>query len=157
MQPSRPYMPGYGVADDAAGLLPWEWAVERLTASRYYWLATVWPDGRPQVTPLWGVWHDGAVWVSCSAGGRKARNLAADPRCVVTTEDPREPVVVEGVAVSRRDDAEVFVRLLNAKYDTNYEAGFFAENALYAVTPERAFGMVESAFATSPTRWHPPR
>ena len=42
---SRPYMPGYGVQgpDAGTGLLPWAWAVERLTASHDYWVATVRP------------------------------------------------------------------------------------------------------------------
>jgi len=55
---SRPYMPGYGLLDAAqgAGLLPWSWAVERLQRSHDYWVATVRPDGRPHVMPVWGVW-----------------------------------------------------------------------------------------------------
>ncbi len=39
---SRPFMPGYGIVDanSGGGLLPWEWAVEHLTKSRNYWIAT---------------------------------------------------------------------------------------------------------------------
>jgi len=35
-------MPGYGTLEpeEGTGLLPWSWAVERLTSSRNYWLAT---------------------------------------------------------------------------------------------------------------------
>jgi len=42
-------MPGYGLpaADKGKGLLPWEWAVERLTESHNYWVATTRPEGRP--------------------------------------------------------------------------------------------------------------
>jgi len=83
---SRPYMPGYGIVGptQGSGLLPWSWAEERLTASRNYWVASSWPDGRPHAMPVWGIWHDGALWFSSSRQSRKARNLAADPRCVVT-------------------------------------------------------------------------
>jgi hypothetical protein len=51
-------MPDYGIARPAAGsgLLPWSWAVERLERSHDYWVATIHPDGRPNVTPVWGVW-----------------------------------------------------------------------------------------------------
>ena len=74
-------MPGYGVqpADEGTGLLPWSWAVERLTASHDYWLATTWPDGRPHVMPVWGVWWQDALWFSCGLRSRKARNIGARP------------------------------------------------------------------------------
>ena len=67
MEPStsRPHMPGYGIAGprEGSGLLPWSWAVQRLTASHDYWLATVCPDGRPHVMPVWGVWHGASLVV----------------------------------------------------------------------------------------------
>ena len=93
-------MPGYGIVgpDDGVGLLPWAWAEERLTTSRNFWLSTRWPDGRPHVMPVWAIWNEGALWFSSSKQSRKARNLAADPRCVLTTEDSMNPVVLEGAA-----------------------------------------------------------
>src|SRR3954469_12896819 len=93
---SRPHRPDYGIlpAGEGTGLLPWSWAVERLTASHDYWVATVWPDGRPHVTRVWGLWMDDAVWFSCGANSRKARNIAGNPRCTVTTDNALEPVIV---------------------------------------------------------------
>ena len=63
---SRPYMPGYGIQGptEGTGLLPWSWAVERLTSSHDYWVATVDRDGKPAVMPVWGAWFGGAVWFS---------------------------------------------------------------------------------------------
>ena len=71
----RPHMPGYGIlpAGEGIGLLPWSWAVERLERSHDYWLATVWPDARPHVMPVWGVWREDALWFSSSKTSRKAR------------------------------------------------------------------------------------
>lgn len=91
-------MPGYGIVGptEGTGLLPWQWATDRLTRSHDYWIATVWPDGRPHVTPVWGVWRDDALWFSCSRRSRKARNLEANPVAVATTDDPANPVIVEG-------------------------------------------------------------
>jgi PPOX class probable F420-dependent enzyme len=150
-------MPDYGVRapDEGTGLLPWAWAVERLTATREYWVATVTPDGRPSVTPVWGVWRDGAVWFSCGPTSRKARNLGNEPRCTVTTNDAVEPVVVEGRAERRPDraEAETFARGVSDKYGTEYDPEFFVRNALFRVEPETAFGLVESDFNGSPTRW----
>ena len=59
-------------------------------------------SGAPHVMPVWGVWADGAAWFSSSPESRKARNIAADPRAVITTDNPRQPVVVEGVVARRR-------------------------------------------------------
>jgi general stress protein 26 len=156
---SRPFMPGYGLVgpEEGTGLLPWSWAVERLTASHDYWVATVWPDGRPHVTPVWGIWHDGCVWFSCSPRSRKARNLEADDRCVVTTDNPLEPVVVEGRAERRRDraDAELFTEQTNRKYGSDNPADFVAANALFRVRPAWVVALTEEDFTGSPTRWRP--
>src|SRR5690242_20671198 len=93
-------MPGYGLLphDGGTGLLPWAWAEERLVASRNFWLATTWPDGRPHVMPVWAVWRQGTLLFSSSRQSRKAHNLAHDARCVLSTDDSQNPVIVEGVA-----------------------------------------------------------
>src|SRR5438309_616284 len=91
---SRPHMPGYGLLEAAqgTGLLPWAWAVERLERSHDYWVATVRPDGRPHVMPVWGVWLQDAVRFSSSRGSRIARNLDANPNCPIATDNPDEQV-----------------------------------------------------------------
>ncbi|HKA48542.1 MAG TPA: pyridoxamine 5'-phosphate oxidase family protein [Candidatus Dormibacteraeota bacterium] len=156
---SRPYMPGYGLLgpDEGTGLLPWQWAEERLTSSRNYWVVSLWPDGRPHAMPVWGLWHEGAFWFSSSKGSRKARNLAADPRCVVTTEDAADPVVLEGTAelVSEPEALATMLALENAKYDTNYTIDLLDPdvNAVYRVRPRWAFGLRHDDFTGSPTRW----
>ena len=156
---SRPHMPGYGIKgpDEGTGLLPWSWAADRLEASRNYWVTTLWPDGRPHAMPVWGVWDGEAVWFSSGVRSRKARNLAADPRCVVTTEDAAEPVVVEGSAAIVVDaDAIVrFADLMNAKYQAGMTVEFLDPrvNATIRVRPCWAFGIAHDDFTGSPTRW----
>jgi PPOX class probable F420-dependent enzyme len=152
-------MPGYGTLDAAegTGLLPWTWAVEHLAESHDYWLATIGDGGRPHVMPVWGVWMGDALWFSSGLRSRKARNLDADDRCSVTTDDPRNPVVVEGRARRCTDarEIETFATAVDRKYGTDYGAGFYdpATNGVYRVTVERAFGLLESDFTGSPTRW----
>jgi PPOX class probable F420-dependent enzyme len=152
-------MPGYGIgpAGSGTGLLPWSWAEERLTRSRFFWLATVGAGGRPHVMPVWAVWSDGAAWFSSGLRSRKARNLAADPRCTLTTDDALEPVIVEGDAerVTDPDRLAGFMAALDAKYETDYGAEFAdpTVNGVWRVTPDRAFGLVEEDFTGSPTRW----
>jgi PPOX class probable F420-dependent enzyme len=156
---TRPHMPGYGILgpDEGRGLLPWSWARERLIGSRNYWVSTVCPDGRPHAMPVWGVWEDDAFWFSSSAASRKARNLAAEPRCAVTTEDPEEPVVVQGVAAAVTDAEALaaFLALTNGKYETDFSIDLVdpAANTTFRVTPRWAFALTEEDFTGSPTRW----
>lgn len=158
----RPSMPGYGVlpADQGSGLLPWAEAERRLTVSHDFWVATVRPDGRPHVMPVWGVWLDGRVWFSSGRRSRKARNLERDPRCTVTTDDARDPVVVDGVA-ERVTDAEAIAGFVAAA-DAKYGGGMTVEfqdpevNGTYAVRPVTAIAISEADFPGSPTRWRFP-
>jgi PPOX class probable F420-dependent enzyme len=158
----RPWMPGYGVlpADQGSGLIPWAEAERRLSVSHDYWVATVRPDGRPHVMPVWGVWLDGRVWFSSGLRSRKARDLAADPRCTLTTDDAQDPVVVEGSAVQVTDPAGIaaFLEAMNAKYDAGMTVDFLdpAVNGSFAVRPERAFALSHDDFVGSPTRWRFP-
>ena len=155
----RPVMPGYGIlpAAGGSGLLPWAEAQRRLTGAHDYWLATVRPDGSPHVMPVWGVWTGGRLWFSTGLRSRKARNLAADPRCTFTTDDARDPVVVEGVAerVTGAAAIRAFVDAVNAKYDAGLTTEFQdpAVNATVAVRPVRVFALSGADFPGSPTRW----
>jgi general stress protein 26 len=152
-------MPGYGIQGpgEGSGLLPWSWAAERLGASRNYWVNTLWPDGRPHAMPVWGVWDREAFWFSSSLRSRKARNIAADPRCVVTTEDAAEPVVLEGSAAITTDSELItrFTELMNAKYEAGMTVEFLdpAVNATIHVRPRWGFGIAHDDFTGSPTRW----
>jgi PPOX class probable F420-dependent enzyme len=156
---SRPEMPGYGIVgpEEGGGLLPWSWADEQLSRSHNFWLATRRPDGRPHVMPVWAIWHMGRLLFSSSRQSRKARNLSRDPRCVLTTEDPQNAVVVEGVAelISRREDLEEFLDVENAKYGTSYGFDMVdpAVNACFRMKPTWAFGLRADNFTGSPTRW----
>ncbi|MDL4775038.1 MULTISPECIES: pyridoxamine 5'-phosphate oxidase family protein [Thermomonosporaceae] len=156
---SRPHMPGYGVRGpaDGSGLLPWAWAVERMSAARNFWLCTVRPDGRPHSMPVWGAWSGEALLFSSSLPSRKITNLRANPQVVVTTEAAEEPVVIEGRAeiVTEPRKLQLFIDLVNAKYATGYRVDFLdpAVNATVEVRPERAFGLWQGDFTGSPTRW----
>src|SRR5215204_3698805 len=155
-------MPDYGILDESegSGLLTWSWAEEQLQSSRNYWLATRWPDGRPHCLPVWAAWDGTSIWFSCGLHARKARNLLSEPRCVITTEDALNPLVVEGVAEKVDDESEkqVYLDLTNAKYNTDYQLDFLdpAKTAVFRVRPVWAFAVLERDFAGSPTRWRFP-
>jgi PPOX class probable F420-dependent enzyme len=51
-------------------------------------LATVQPDGQPQVTPVWADLHDGHVRINTAAGRQKHRNLLTRKQATVMAVDP---------------------------------------------------------------------
>jgi len=150
-------MPGYGIRPAEDGLLSWAWAEEQLGKSHNFWLVTHWPDGRPHAMPVWAIWHLGALWFSSGLRSRKARNLAVDARCVLTTEDAANPVVVEGSAekLTEPADLELFLSIMNAKYGTSYGPEMVDPkvNGSYRVRPRWAFALQSEDFTETPTRW----
>jgi nitroimidazol reductase NimA-like FMN-containing flavoprotein (pyridoxamine 5'-phosphate oxidase superfamily) len=152
-------MPGYGTlpATERSGLLPWSWAEERLARSHDFWLATVTSQGAPHLMPVWAVWLSGRLWFSCANGSRKARNLSADARCTISTDNPLEPVVVQGRAerVTRDDELRAMLAAENAKYRTGYGLEMVdpALNSVFALRPEWVFALDSNDFAGSPTRF----
>ncbi len=158
-------MTDYGVPSDPEGALPWSWAEERLVTNKNYWVVTASAVGRPHSMPVWGVWlpEPERFWFSCSPNSRKARNLAENPQCAVTVDDTVECVSVEGRArAAEPDEPEVdaMVAAYLAKYwddpavHPEMEA-FLRGHAMYEVTPERAFGIIEreDEFSQRATRW----
>ena len=58
----------YGAPDAPA--TPWRDVTALLGLAELYWITTVRADGRPHVTPLIGVWHDGALHFTTGARSR---------------------------------------------------------------------------------------
>jgi len=74
-------------------------------------LATVRPDGRPHIAPVWyDLDDDGSLLFNTGASTVKGRNLRREPRVSLCVDDDRPPfsfVVVEGVAEISDDPGEV--------------------------------------------------
>lgn len=146
---------------------PWDEAVAQLERAQLYWLSTARDSGQPHVTPLIAVWHDRALHFCTGADERKARNLAANPQCVLTTGcntlDRGLDVVVEGEAV-RVDDAAALQAIADAyehKYGSDWHFdvrdGVFAspeggEAIVFAVAPHTVFAFGKGE-VYSQTRW----
>ena len=99
-------------AFSSANATPTDWsrARDQLAGAEVYWLSTVRPDGRPHVTPLLGVWLEGALYFCTGPQERKAKNLSEDPHCVLTTGQSTLDgldLVIEGTAESVSDSAEL--------------------------------------------------
>ncbi|MBZ5720971.1 MAG: PPOX class F420-dependent oxidoreductase [Acidobacteriia bacterium] len=54
-------------------------------------LATIMPDGRPQVTPVWCDFDGSHVIINSAKGRQKDRNLRRDPRVALAIIDPDNP------------------------------------------------------------------
>jgi PPOX class probable F420-dependent enzyme len=54
-------------------------------------LATIMPDGRPQVTPVWVDYDGKYVRVNSALGRVKDRNMRRDPRVSLSIQDPDNP------------------------------------------------------------------
>jgi hypothetical protein len=155
---SRPYMPGYGIADAASGqgLLPWSWAVQVLENARRYWLATVRPDGAPHMMPIWGVWLEESFRFMTGPKSRKARNLAINPRCVISPERADKVLVLEGIAEIIIGSVAVrrFKNVYSKKYDFDMEP---YNDPLTVIRPRVVFGHIEDfenhGFTQTATRW----
>ena len=150
-------------SDDTAPT-PWAEGLALLERAEVYWLATVRPDGRPHVTPVIAAWLDGALYFCTGPGERKAKNLAGNAHCVVTTGcnalSEGLDVVVEGDAVRVGDDTTL-QRLADryaSKYDWHFtvrDGAFYGdagEALVFAVSPTTAFGFGKGD-PFSQTRW----
>src|SRR5215471_12120138 len=54
-------------------------------------LATLMPDGRPQVTPVWVDFDGTHVMFNSAKGRQKDRNIRRDPRVSISVQDPENP------------------------------------------------------------------
>jgi hypothetical protein len=107
------------------------------------WLTTINPDGSPHVMPV-GVIETGAVWYfSSGPRTRKSRNLARDPRCVVSIATDSFDLVIEATANQVTDDAEL---------DT--VAATFREGGWPATVEGKALTAEYSAPSAGPAPWH---
>ena len=149
---SRPYMPGYGISVSKKGMLPWSWAEERLVKTRIYWLTTITPKGDPHVMPIWGIWSAHRFYFSTQANSAKVRNLAANPKCVIATENAIEAVMVQGTA-QRMDNAAHIVELIlayKAKYDWSLDPSLVP---VFEMVPTVAFAQPHDQYLQATTRW----
>ncbi|MFE3518537.1 pyridoxamine 5'-phosphate oxidase family protein [Streptomyces sp. NPDC059166] len=132
--------PRPGAADVTA--TDWADARRQLEAAEIFWASTVRPDGRLHVTPVIAAWHGGSLYFSTGPEEQKARNLAHDGHCALTTgrNDLGEglDIVVEGTAEQVSDPAEL-ERVITA-HETKYGE--------HIISPEGTFHGIGDSFRT---------
>lgn len=101
-------------------------------------LATVGPDGRPQVNPVWFIADDAHIYLSVKADTRKLRNLRDNPAVAMSIVDSANPyryIELRGEVVEfELFDTLAWVNQLSRKYTgAEFDAGSDGEHR-YKVT-----------------------
>ncbi|UGT41878.1 PPOX class F420-dependent oxidoreductase [Nocardia yamanashiensis] len=96
-----------------------------LTRPLFAHLATLNPDGTPQVTPIWQVYDGEFIRFTTTTNRAKHRNTAADPNVAVSINDPDAPyryLEVRGVIERIEPDPEGdFFDVLARRYGLPYD------------------------------------
>jgi len=83
-------------------------------------LATLMPDGRPQVTPVWTDLEGDTILINTARGRQKDRNLRRDPRVALAIMDPDNPyryLEIRGrVTEITEDGADAHIDKMAKKY-----------------------------------------
>ena len=76
-----------------------------------FFLGTVGPEGTPHAAGVGGLCQDGRLYFTSSPRMRKARDLAANPRCTISARLPDIDLILEGEA-TRVTDAPTLERIV---------------------------------------------
>jgi PPOX class probable F420-dependent enzyme len=111
-------------------------------------LATLMPDGQPQVTPVWIDFDGRHVLVNSAKGRVKDRNMRRDPRVSLALIDPDNPyrhLQVQGhVAEITEDGADQHIDKMAKKYLGQEKYPFRQPGevrVIYKIEPDRASTM----------------
>ncbi|RIK44191.1 MAG: pyridoxamine 5'-phosphate oxidase [Chloroflexi bacterium] len=158
MTVGAPILPdGYILDGVEQQLLPWEYVEERMRTAVNYWIGTVRPNGRPHVSPIWGIWHDGRFWFDGSPETRRGKNIAQNPHITVNLEDGTKVVIMEGVVTDLHDLSLEFRETLSEIYTTKYAAHGYSpgpetwESGIYVTDIHTVLAWTQ--FGVDMTRW----
>jgi PPOX class probable F420-dependent enzyme len=131
----------------AGSVIPDQYA-DLLRKKAFAHLATLMPDGQPQVTPVWFDYDGQFIHVNTAEGRQKDLNLQRDGRVALSILDPDDPyryLEVRGkVAVRTKDGADASIDQLAKKYLGQDKYPFRQpgeERVLYKIAPLHATHM----------------
>ncbi|MGW6460723.1 PPOX class F420-dependent oxidoreductase [Streptomyces sp. NPDC055078] len=114
-------------------------------------IATIQPDGSPQVSPVW-VKRDGEdILVSTTVGRRKQQNLDRDPRVTVLLQPFDAPYTyaeIRGTAELTTEGGQELIDELAVKYtgkkyaEFNPASGQDAPRVVIRITPRKVVGRI---------------
>ena len=111
-------------------------------------LATLMPDGGPQVTPVWFDWDGETVRVNSARGRQKDRNMRRVARVALSIQDPDNPyryLALRGVVTEVTEEgADAHIDSLAKKYlgvDSYPYRQPGEVRVIYKIRPERVSTM----------------
>ncbi|WP_455351025.1 PPOX class F420-dependent oxidoreductase [Streptomyces sp. SYSU K217416] len=90
-------------------------------------IATIQPDGSPQVSPVWAKRDGDDVLISTTVGRRKEKNLRRDPRVTVVVQPSDSPYTyaeIRGTATLTTEGGQELIDELSLKYTGKHYADF---------------------------------
>ncbi|MBY8884980.1 PPOX class F420-dependent oxidoreductase [Streptomyces sp. PTM05] len=114
-------------------------------------IATIQPDGSPQLSPVWAKRDGDDVLISTTVGRRKEKNLRRDPRVTVLVQPFDAPYTyaeIRGEATLTTEGGQELINELSRKYtgkdyaDFNPASGQDAERVVVRVTARKVVGRV---------------
>jgi len=85
------------------------------------YLATVMPDGSPQLTPVWFSYENGEIKINTKRGRVKEKNMSARPQVALVVQTPGDTLrflQIRGVATGAAEEGAVdHIERLSQKYD----------------------------------------
>jgi hypothetical protein len=105
------------------------------------------------VTPLWGIWVAGALYLDGLPTTRWARNLATNPAATVHLESGDDVLILDGVVDDITTDAELGARVV-AAWDAKYRAAHPepVNRGVFRFRPRSARAWSHASLADG-TRW----
>lgn len=107
------------------------------------WLATVMPDGQPQLTPVWCDRDGNDVRVNSALGRQKDRNMRARPQVTVAVHDPADAyrwLEIRGTVVEIVEGAPALAHitaLSHAYFGRMFQMAPDEQRVLYRIRPQR--------------------
>ena len=85
------------------------------------YLATVMPEGSPQLTPVWFSYENGEIKINTKRGRVKEKNMSARPQVALVVQTPGDTLrflQIRGVATGAAEEGAVdHIERLSQKYD----------------------------------------
>ncbi len=117
--------------------------LDLLTRPLFGHLATIRPDGRPQVNPMWFLWRDGHLLLTNTTTRRKYRNVTGNPQVALSVVDPDQPyryLEVRGTVTSiEPDPGGAFFDVLAERYGLAMDGPVpdAEHRVIYTIVPEQ--------------------
>ncbi|MBN2499911.1 MAG: pyridoxamine 5'-phosphate oxidase family protein [Anaerolineales bacterium] len=111
--------------------------LNKLEAEKNIWVASVRPNGRPHLVPVWFAWHADQLYICIDPTSVKAKNLSDNNRVALALEDGSKPLICEGEAAQIEQPwPQEVIRIFKQKYDWDITSDT-QYTQLVAVTPTK--------------------